>query len=138
MAIKEGSHGTTPFQKRYWKIVSEVVREEDWRKYGKCVSCGIHIDDWRFADCGHYKAWARCNGWFKFDRRNLSIQCKGCNRLSDGPVGHNFGKELKRRYGPNHLDWIEQENLRHKNEKIEAWQLVEATAKLRPDLVYED
>lgn len=122
-----GSHGLTPAQKKYWKVTSDFVRKRDFDMYGRCVSCDKHIEDWRETDCGHYKAWAVCNGFFKYDLKNLAMQCKSCNKRSDGPVGTGFGEELQRRYGEEHLLWIAQENLKHKGEKMEVWQIVERT-----------
>jgi len=139
MALPLGSHGNTPAQKRAWKAISQLVRRTDFEKYGgKCVSCPAILDSWQEGHCGHYKAWSVCHGFFKLEKSNLSLQCPRCNYLSDGPVGHAFGKELERRYGKGHLQWIDEENERHRGEKMETWQLVELVRKLRPDLVYGD
>jgi hypothetical protein len=105
--------------------VSETVRKEDHAKYGgRCVSCHRVIEHWQDGHCGHYKAWSVCNGFFKFERRNLSLQCKGCNMLSDGPTGESFARELQLRYGYDILDWIEVENERHRGEKLETHVIV--------------
>jgi hypothetical protein len=137
-SLPAGSHGNTPAQKKAWKAISQLVRRRDFEQYGgKCVSCPTRLSDWREGDCGHYKAWSVCHGFFKYEVSNLALQCKGCNRLSDGTVGTRFGIELQRRYGKSHLDWLEKENEKHRGEKLEEWLLVELTAKLRPDLVHE-
>jgi len=127
-SLPAGSHGNTPAQKKYWKVVSQYVRQRDFERYGsKCVSCNARLEDWRDGDCAHFKAWSVCNGFFKYELTNLALSCKGCNRLSDGAVGARFGEELKRRYGKKHLEWIEEENLRHRGEKMEVWQIVDRT-----------
>jgi hypothetical protein len=132
-----GSHGSTPAQKKYWKVISDTYREEDWYDHhGKCVSCDRKLEHWRDGDLGHYKAWSVCNSWFKYERKNLALQCKGCNRLSDGTVGTRFGKELQRRYGNPILSWIDKENQKYTGQKMEVWQIVECVKTLRPDLTH--
>jgi hypothetical protein len=56
---------------------------------------------------------------FKYDVRNLAAICAGCNSYGDDSTGHKFGEEMRRRWGQNHTEWIDQENLRHKDEKLE-------------------
>jgi hypothetical protein len=132
-SIPLGSHGNNPTQKRYWKVTSDFVRQRDHRKYGKCVSCHKHMETWQEGDCGHYRAWSICNSWFKYDLTNLALQCKGCNRLSDGVVGHKFGETLKKRHGQHHLKWIEATNLQCRGMKMEKWEIVEKVEKLIED-----
>lgn len=122
--IPYGSHGSTPTQKRYWKLVSDLVRIFDFYKYGQCVSCGKHMNHWSEGDCGHFKAFTLCNSYFKFDFKNLALQCKGCNKLGSGDTGHRFGEELKRRHGKDILDEIEKENNNYRGQKIEDFELV--------------
>lgn len=135
MKIKPGSHGSTPAQKRYWKVISDTYREADWKKYKCCVSCKQRIEHWKDGDLAHFKKYSVCNSWFKFQRENLALSCKGCNQRDDGPVGHAFGEELKRRYHKGILEWIESTNQAFKGQKMETWDIVERTAQLRPDLV---
>jgi hypothetical protein len=130
-SLKPGSHGNTPAQKKYWKVVSDTYRLEDFEKYGgKCVSCPVRFERWQDGQLGHWKAWNVCNAWFKYERKNLALQCGGCNRRSDGPTNENFKQELKRRHGKNVITWIEAENLKYRNQKMEVWELVERTAAL--------
>lgn len=136
MSLPTGSHGSNPVQKRYWKVISDTYRKDDWEKYkGKCVSCGKYIEDWKLGDLAHFKKYSVCNSWFKFQRENLALSCKGCNQRDDGVVGHAFGEELKRRHHKNIIEWIEKTNLSFKGQKMEAWEIVERVEKLRPDLV---
>ena len=131
MAIPTGSHGNTPAQKRYWKVVSDMVRQRDFKKYkGRCVSCPKRLGSWKDGDAGHYKAWSVCNSYFKYELTNLALQCKNCNRASDGEIGHRFGEELKRRYGEHHLLWISEENERWRGVKMETHEIVERVEKL--------
>jgi len=130
-----GSHGNTPAQKKYWKVVSDFVRQRDFIKYnGKCVSCDNYLEHWKDGDCAHWRAWSLCNGFMKFELKNLALSCKGCNRASDGVIGHKFGEELKRRHNKNILNWIMVENEKHRGEKMERWKLVELAQHLLPDV----
>lgn len=139
MKLPVGSHGQTPAQKRFWKLISDTYRKADWEQYdGKCVSCGKKLEHWKDGDLGHFKKHSVCNSWFKFQRENLALQCKGCNMRDDGMVGYKFGEELKRRYHKGIIEWIEETNKAFAGQKIETWDLVERAARLRPDLVEED
>lgn len=125
LAIKPGAHGSTPHQKRLWRMVSEAVRQEEFIKYrGKCVSCDRYLHSWQEGQCAHFKPWSVCNGLFKYERKNLAFSCSFCNSNSGGDVGHRFGEELKRRYGEHHLDWIEKENRKHHGEKLDVLEIV--------------
>lgn len=135
--IKLGSHGSTPAQKRYWKVVSETYRQADFEQYGTCVSCGGHFECWEDGQLGHYKAWSVCHSWFKYERKNLALQCGGCNRRSDGPTNEAFKKELERRHGKGIAEWIQQENEKYRGQKMEEWEIIHRVATLRPDLVYD-
>jgi hypothetical protein len=134
-SLPTGSHGNTPAQKKYWKVVSDYVRERDWKKYGYCVSCKTKILDWKTGDAAHFKRYSVCNSYFKFHPDNIALSCKNCNRNDDGVVGHAFGEELIKRYGKRHLLWIEETNLSFKGQKMKTWQIVEKVEKLRPDLI---
>lgn len=130
-SLKPGSHGNTPAQKKYWKVVSDTYRKEDFERYGgKCVSCPTRLERWEDGQLAHYKAWSVCNSFFKYERKNLALSCPNCNRLSDGIVGHNFGEELKRRHGDKILDWIQSENEKYRGQKMEVWEIVERVTEL--------
>lgn len=137
--LPAGSHGSTPSQKKAWKVVSDYVRQRDFAKYGPyCADqCGQIIWDWKDTDAGHYKAWSVCHGLFKYELKNLLMQSSNCNRRSDGPTGLGLSETLKARYGKDILQWIETENEKYRGKKIEEWELVEMVAKLCPSLVKE-
>ena len=124
-SIKPGLHGNTPAQKRYWRLVSIAVRVEDYERYGRCVGCSRTFAHWSEAQAGHFKAWSVSYGFFKFERKNLAAICSFCNHISDGPINANFLYEMQRRHGENFKEWIERENLKHKDEKMEVWEIVE-------------
>ncbi len=88
-----------------WYVMSRYVRQEEFKKYGgKCIdNCGVAIDNWWEADCGHFRS-AKSLAT-RFLRENLAIQRKHCN----SPWGGNgrqydFGKEIDRRYGEGTAD----------------------------------
>jgi hypothetical protein len=140
-AIKPGSHGSTPTQKRYWRVVSEYVRQRDFDLYGTCVSCPYHFQSWEEAQAGHWLPYSICNSYYKFDPTfNIAAQCSSCNmalRRSGAHVGHAMGEELKRRHGDHILEQIRKDNLSYKGKRIEEWVAVDKVATLRPDLVVE-
>ncbi len=94
------------------------------------MSCSIRFERWQDGQLGHYKAWSVCNAWFKYERKNLALQCGGCNRRSDGPTNEAFKQELIRRHGNGVIDWIETENLKYRGQKMEVWEIVERVEKL--------
>lgn len=129
--IKPGSHGNTPTQKRFWRVISCFVRQRDFiEQKGCCVSCDTTLQRWQDGDAAHFKRFSVCNSYFKFNPDNVALSCKNCNRNDDGVVGHAFGEELKRRYGRDHLDWIEEENLKYKGIKLETHKIVEEVERL--------
>jgi hypothetical protein len=134
MAITPGSHGSTPYQKRYWRVVSEYVRKRDFEKYGTCVSCGFHFERWQDSQAGHWLPYAVCNAWYKFDSEfNIAGQCSGCNRSlhrSGAHVGHAMGEELKRRHGDGVLERIKHDNELYRGQKLEVPEMVAKAALL--------
>ena len=130
-SIPLGSHGSNPTQKKYWKVVSNFVRQRDFKKYhGKCVSCSLRLPSWDAGQAAHYKAYSVCNSFFKYEVSQIAFSCPSCNHRADGVVGHAFAEELKRRYGENHLEWIEKENLKYHGVKMEDWEIVSRVEKL--------
>ena len=109
-AIPEGSHGSGSLQKRLWKITSDFCRLRDWEKYGRITVTGEVLNDWRDGDAGHYISFSKCNGLYKFHPQNIHLQGKASNGWGGQNVGHLFGETLKRRYGKNILQTIEQTN----------------------------
>lgn len=135
--IKPGSHGSTPSQKRLWRVISETYRKEDWEKSPTCRTCGKHLETWQVGQCGHYKAWSECNAWFKYDRKNLAIQCAYCNANfhKTNTIGGNFALYLMAIYGSDILSWIERTNQTFSGVKMHEWELVDYAARVAPHLV---
>lgn len=105
-----GSHGSGHLQKRLWRLVSDYRRISDWYTYGNCVATGAKISHWTLSDAGHYKSYQNCNGLYKFSLENVHMQSKTSNGWGGQDIGHSFGEELKRRYGPQALKRIEKNN----------------------------
>ena len=110
LAIPKGSHGSGDLQKRLWRVVSDYVRIRDWTVYGRCVATGRVISHWKDGDAGHFKAYSKCNGIFKFNPINIHLQSKGSNGFGDFDDWKAYEKELKSRYGEGVVDRIESEN----------------------------
>jgi hypothetical protein len=119
-----GSHGSNAHQKRLWRLVTDYVRERDFKLYGTCAACGVRFSHWKDSQAGHFKAWTVCKGMFKFDVRNLAAICGGCNSFGDGATNYQFGVEMNRRWGEGHTEWIKQENLRHEGENLDTLLLI--------------
>lgn len=66
-----------------WKWFSEFIRLRDSDAYGRaqCVTCQ-RSGHWRTMDAGHFIT--RAKESTLFDERNVSCQCKGCNRFQGG------------------------------------------------------
>lgn len=135
-AIKPGSHGSTPAQKRLWRVVSETYRKEDWENYGHhCPCCGKHLAHWSEGQLGHWLRYSLCNSFFKYERRNLALICAGCNMKDDAITLKKLGETLQLRHGADILDWIEITNKDYTGQKQEVWMCVDYAAKVAPDLV---
>lgn len=106
-AIPQGSHGSSIVQKKYWKVVSDFVRRYDFEKYGTCIACERHTPIERM-QCGHFKSWAACRGYSKWEIRNLFGECDYCNTGFNGnEVGVNFRNGIIKRYGQERMDYID-------------------------------
>lgn len=100
--IPPGSHGSTPLQKRLWRLVTDYVRIKDFLRYGDCISCGHKFTSWQEAQGGHYRAYSKCKGMRKFDDLNVFAQCQFCNsRMNDDKFegGRRFAENIVARYG---------------------------------------
>lgn len=108
-SIPEGSHGSTTVEKRLWKLVSDYVRTRDFERWGNCISCGKMFNNWNEAQAGHYRPFAKCKGYTKFDYRNCFAQCAYCNsRMNEDKFegGRIFAHNIKNRFGKKTLDLI--------------------------------
>ncbi len=124
--IPQGSHGNTSMQKKFWKMTSDYVRIKDFNDYGgTCPGCRMfRFHTWKDGDCGHFKSWGASHCYAKYMLINLALICSGCNKNEDGIVGHNFGEELRKRYGSDVKERIEDFNRQNAGARMEDVQLV--------------
>lgn len=84
----------------FWTVFSQYIRLRDWVFYGTCISCGSHLESWKYADCGHFIAAGHCGFDLLFDEKNNNLQCKHCNNPMWSPdSGAFYAEGLDRRYG---------------------------------------
>lgn len=131
--IPQGSHGSTIIQRKYWKVTSDYVRIHDFEKKLGCISCGKKFFSWEEAQCGHYKAWASCRGYSKWDTRNLFIQCAICNSSGSkgfvsakdvNVIGGNFKDNIRKLYGDERIAFIDSLD-RYPTEKLEDHEIID-------------
>lgn len=132
-----GAHGATSIQKKYWRVVSDTVRMRDF-KLG-CISCGRKPESWQGLQAGHYKSWASCRGYSKWDMLNIFGQCGFCNTgFNSNEVGANFKEGILLRHGLERLVYIQQLSA-HPTEKMEDHVIVEKIRTLILDMkVFEN
>ena len=105
--IPQGAHGSNIVQKKYWKLVSDYVRIRDFETYGTCIACGMRKPLERL-QAGHYKSWASCRGYSKWDVLNIFGECDYCNTgFNSNEVGAKFRDNIIKRYGQERMDYIE-------------------------------
>lgn len=130
--IPLGSHGSKScsLQKKYWKVVSDFVRIRDFYEFGTCIACGKRVNSWKDLQAGHYKSWASCNGFSKWDMNNIFGECAYCNTGFNGnEVGANFKDGILGRYGADRIEYIQNLN-KHPIEKItDEFRLIEGIKK---------
>lgn len=83
---------------RAWDQFSMFIRLRDSGPdgYGQCATCQRRMH-WRDGDAGHWIT--RAKEATLFDERQVSLQCKGCNRFQGGkPLEHE--QHIIRKYGP--------------------------------------
>lgn len=91
------AHGSGTFQKRLWRLTSDYVRIRDWYQYPYCVATGRKIEKWQDGQAGHFIAYAKCNGLFKFDLDNIFLQSAKSNGWGDYDDWKQFELEIKNR-----------------------------------------
>jgi len=122
--IPQGSHGSSSIQKKYWKLVSDYIRIHDTEKYGICISCLRKIT-YETCQAGHFKSWASCRGYSKWDIQNIFAQCAFCNTgFNSNEVGASFKENIIQRHGKDRFNYIE--NLSsYPSEKMEDFVIVD-------------
>ena len=130
LPYRASDHGSNAHQKRLWRFVSEYVRQRDAKLYGRCVSCSTPLS-WMAGQAGHFRAWTRCNGMFKYNDKNLALICAGCNMYSDGVIDARFADEMRRRHGQDYVEWIDAMNKSFQGSKLELADLIKYAEEIR-------
>lgn len=105
--IPQGSHGSGLYQKKYWKVTSDLVRIADWYSFkGECISCPRRAESWKYLQAGHAKSWSACRGYSKWDTKNLFGQCPFCNQNGDTTTAEVFKEKIIERHGQERWDFI--------------------------------
>lgn len=93
------SHGSGTLQKRLWRLTSDYVRIRDWYAHkGLCVATGAYIRHWTEGQAGHFKAYSKCNGMYKFNVRNIHLQAASSNNWGTMDDWFDYAKELEKRH----------------------------------------
>lgn len=95
---------TTIAKDKAWSILSDYVRKRDFKKYGRCVSCGKVMDCWQDLQAGHFVEAGVGGAELSFDEKNVNGQCPFCNHKGSMDTGHRYGIELDRRWGQGTAD----------------------------------
>jgi hypothetical protein len=76
---------------------SRFIRLRDCNNdgYGRCVTC-THYDHWTKMQCGHFMS--RAHMATRYDEKNSSMQCGGCNGPKSGKQ-FDHGLALDKRWG---------------------------------------
>ncbi len=91
----------------YWYWLSKQIRQEDWEKYGVCITCLEPIEVWQQADCGHILPSSNCGEYLRFFRLNLTIQHKKCNNPRFTPnAGVLNAIHMDERHGPGTMKYL--------------------------------
>jgi len=90
-----------------WSMLSDYCRQRDWIIYGTCISSGTKIEDWKYADPGHFHNMGAHGAELGFHHLNIHLQSKYDNMLSEFASGKKYQDELVRRYGESILGELE-------------------------------
>jgi Bacteriophage Lambda NinG protein len=102
-------------KKAAWDELSIYVRRS---ANGVCFTCG-GVKNWKTeCDAGHFRAGSVCGLFLNFDLRNINCQCKRCNKYLHGNLGA-YTMKLIEKYGPNIEKELNDDKLKHKNDKWE-------------------
>jgi len=83
--------------RKLWKLFSVYIRKRDRThgEYAPCISCGkMHL--WKDLDAGHFIN--RRHKTVKYHEKNVSAQCRVCNRFEEGNQ-FAYSKGLIKKYG---------------------------------------
>lgn len=119
-----------------WKVFSEWIRLRDAGPDGRvqCITCPRH-DHWRGMDAGHFIT--RAKESTLFDERNVSCQCKGCNRFQGGKF-YEHGLAIDRKFGPGTREALEKKAGQVCKRTVNDYLFIADTYKKRVELIKEN
>ncbi len=99
---------------KYWTLFSEYIRRRDFTAYGRCISCGKPVSDWREFDAGHFVSAGGGGFALLFDERNVNGECQADNAFNqnhlllyrrgpDARYGARSADALEERYRDSHF-----------------------------------
>ena len=103
--IKKINSGGRNSKTKLDTVFSIFIRQRDATNngFGNCISCGKLVH-WKRADNGHYII--RSNMATRYDEVNCNLQCRHCNRFSEGNMS-GYRKGLIKKYGEAKVDELE-------------------------------
>ena len=102
---------------KFWTELSKAIRERDFKKYKRCVSCGKRVNSIKEFDAGHYIPAGNGGFSLRFDPKNIHGECRKCNRFDHGHlIGFRYG--LIERYGEKFPENLEKRYKAHKQGKL--------------------
>lgn len=116
---------------KYWTLLSEYVRKRDFIKYGKCITCGKKVNDWRELQAGHFAPASNCGFGLLFDTDNVHGECPYDNGFNEGHLIH-YKTNLIKRYGEEFVSKLESRynNSRYKGITTKEWSKSEYEEKI--------
>jgi hypothetical protein len=114
------------------KWFSEFIRLRDSDEFGRvtCVTCS-HRGHWRELQCGHWIT--RGHEATRFDERNCTTQCRGCNYNGGQHLKH--AAAIERLHGARMLVELEEKAKRPCHRTPSDYQFLAQTYKARVDYV---
>lgn len=119
-----------------WTQFSRFIRLRDSDEYGraKCITCPA-VKHWSEMDAGHYIT--RAKESTLFDERNVSCQCKGCNRFQGGKF-FEHEQAIERKFGKGTVETLKIKAGQRCKRTISDYQFMEATYKLRAETILKN
>ena len=123
-------------KKKAWTQFSRFIRLRDSDEYGraKCITCPA-VKHWSEMDAGHFIT--RAKESTLFDERNVSCQCKGCNRFQGGKF-FEHEQAIERKFGKGTVETLKIKAGQRCKRTISDYQFIEATYRLRADTILKN
>ena len=114
---------------RAWKQFSMFIRLRDSDAFGRvqCITCP-RSDYWKTMDAGHFIT--RAKEATLFDERNVSGQCKGCNRFQGGKF-FEHEQAIDRKFGAGTAQAIKDKAGQICKRTTSDYQFIENTCRIR-------